>query len=104
MIQAATHGKGRDNLRKALSEHLPFKTSGALRGEQVNGIVYAASVKGQLNDAEDRQFFIDAHDIVYVVYSYDTPIAWVKRDGTVHIVDQKFSVTTSKHQGNLYLL
>jgi hypothetical protein len=41
--------------------------------------------------------------IEYVVYSYATPIAWVD-GGVVHRVSQRFSVTTSKHQGQLYLL
>lgn len=33
----------------------------------------------------------------YFVYSYGTPIAFHSVDGW-HIVEQKFSVTTSKHQ------
>jgi hypothetical protein len=33
----------------------------------------------------------------YVVYSYGTPIAWRTADGW-YVVEQKFSVTTSKHQ------
>ena len=34
---------------------------------------------------------------MYVVYSYDTPIAWFDSEGW-YVVSQKFSVTTSKHQ------
>lgn len=48
---------------------------------------------------EDRPF------IRYVVLSYSTPIAWWT--GTVrgwYVVGQRFSVTTSKHQGKLYLI
>ncbi len=33
----------------------------------------------------------------YIVYSYATPIGWVD-NGTVVIPDDKYSVTTSKHQ------
>ena len=33
----------------------------------------------------------------YVVYSYGTPIVWRTADGW-YVVEQKFSVTTSKHQ------
>jgi hypothetical protein len=35
---------------------------------------------------------------VYVVYSYGTPIAWRIDGGEWYVVEQKFSVTTSKHQ------
>ena len=34
---------------------------------------------------------------MYVVYSYGTPIAWHTAEGW-YVVEQKFSVTTSKHQ------
>jgi len=33
----------------------------------------------------------------YVVFSYGTPIAWYGEQGW-YVVEQKFSVTTSKHQ------
>ena len=36
---------------------------------------------------------------VYVVWSYQTPIAWVDADGTVTVPDQRYSVTTTQHQG-----
>ena len=35
--------------------------------------------------------------INYIVYSYETPIAWHTSEGW-YTVEQKFSVTTSKHQ------
>lgn len=35
---------------------------------------------------------------VYVVFSYGTPIAWRVDGGDWYVVEQKFSVTTSKHQ------
>jgi len=35
---------------------------------------------------------------MYVVYSYDTPIAWHTDGQGWYVVSQKFSVTTSKHQ------
>jgi hypothetical protein len=34
----------------------------------------------------------------YVVYSYDTPIAWVTLAGEVVIPDVRYSATTSQHQ------
>ena len=38
-------------------------------------------------------------DKAYVVYSWATPIAWVDVDGTVVVPDARYSVSTSKHQG-----
>lgn len=34
----------------------------------------------------------------YVVYSYDTPIAWTKADGSLFLDGRKYSATTSRHQ------
>lgn len=44
-----------------------------------------------------RLFDIDAPSIV--VYSYVTPIAWRAANGTWRIPKERYSVTTSKHQG-----
>ena len=35
---------------------------------------------------------------IYVVFSYGTPIAWYSYTHDWHLVSQKFSPTTSKHQ------
>ena len=43
----------------------------------------------------DREF----PGISYVVYSYNTPIAWVRNDGETIIPDVGYSVTTTRHQG-----
>jgi hypothetical protein len=53
---------------------------------------------GMLNDEETARYN-DAvsKGIDYIVYSYSTPIAWHGFDGW-YVVEQKFSVTTSKHQ------
>lgn len=34
----------------------------------------------------------------YVIWSYDTPIAWVDGKGCAHLIVESFSVTTSAHQ------
>ena len=51
--------------------------------------------RGQLmadtRDAEGQQ--------LYVVYSYATPIAWVLPNGTVRFPAVRYSMTTSRHQG-----
>jgi hypothetical protein len=54
---------------------------------------------GRLNATETAKLIEDSQGIggLYVVYSYGTPIAWHSLDGW-YVVEQKFSVTTSKHQ------
>ena len=44
-----------------------------------------------------RVFDIDAPSVV--VYSYATPIAWRADSGTWRVPNERYSVTTSKHQG-----
>lgn len=99
MIKAAIRGAGYSELRRALREHLPFKTSGALYGTTT-----AIYTTGQLNHTERSRFERDRDKMTFVVYSYATPIAWVLDDGTVYKVAQRFSPTTSRHQSFLYLL
>lgn len=41
----------------------------------------------------------DHHGIDYIVWSYETPIAWHRRDGVWVRPDHKYSVTTSIQQG-----
>lgn len=59
---------------------------------------------GRLSGSDLAVFQTDAPDIRYVVRSYDTPIAWKTVSGRWHIVRQRFSVSTSKHQGRLYMI
>jgi hypothetical protein len=59
---------------------------------------------GRLTGDDLDRWNADGHNIEYAVYSYNTPIAWVLKDGSTYRVAQKFSVTTSKHQGKLYTL
>jgi hypothetical protein len=108
MLKAAMYGKGRENLHKALSERLDFTTGGSLKGERWDASFTTVELKdlGRLNSEESNRFFVDflSVGITYVVWSYDTPIAWVRGDGTVYRVEQRFTVTTSKHQGAIYPL
>lgn len=106
MIKAALYGKGRANLHKALSEHLPFETSGSLRGNTVHAPNGTPPYRGWLDNEEFAILSADAaaYNITYVVYSYHTPIAWVRKDGSVYRVAQRFSTTTSRHQGVTYLM
>jgi hypothetical protein len=82
----------------AIHDREPFETHGALRGIAGKGDT------GRLDKAEFDAFHRDYADIDYSVYSYETPIAWHTRDNRWHKVAQRFSVTTSMHQGNLYLI
>lgn len=77
----------------------PFDCNGTLRGFDRD---YASL--GMLDDrwAAEYTKAATAGEIAFVVLSYSTPIAWVLRDGTEIKISQKFSVTTSKHQGKLY--
>lgn len=84
---------------QAIANREPFTTSGALRGT-----TYNHEGSGRLQGPDLEAWYADVNGIVYVVYSYATPIAWVTEDGRVHKVAQRFSVTTSKHQGTLYML
>lgn len=91
-------GNSRD-VALAIRDRVPFKTHGSLAGGDLKH--YGT---GWLNEIERKAFQRDYPDITYAVYSYATPIAWVLKDGTTHRVEQKFSTTTSKHQGKLYYL
>lgn len=57
---------------------------------------------GRLDSEDIVDFYEATHNsggMVYIVYSYSTPIAWyVYSTNQWRIVDQKFSATTSKHQ------
>ena len=108
--RAATHGAGRDVLNKALTEHKAFQTSGALRGEEWERDTVSLWDLGELPRGENgidwtSAFMMDhLAGIAYVVWSYQTPIAWVRKDGKITRPNVRYSRTTSKHQGTLYLL
>lgn len=75
-----------------------------MSGRWATGVMY-----GDLN-ADERETLVqhitDVTDEqeVYIVYSYSTPIAWWTEAHGWHVVKQKFSVTTSKHQSRLHLI
>lgn len=79
-----------------------FQTYGALRASKEIGL--SSWDSGWLTGDDLEKFHDDKLNIRYVVWSYNTPIAWVTSDGVPYRVGQKFSLTTSKHQGKLYLL
>jgi len=81
-----------------------FTTSGSLSGRVLpdGGLGYWDS--GRLRGPDEDRFRQDCGGITYVVWSYATPIAWYTEGRGWHVVEQKFSLTTTKHQGNLYLI
>lgn len=95
----------------AIRDRESFNTSGSLKARVVDGMGrwdYGPSNRDGLNAMNRDQWMIDCDYIDYVVWSYATPIAWhwTAPNGAEgwHIVDQKFSLTTTKQQGNLYLI
>ena len=57
----------------------------------------ARTSTGRLNAEESAKLINDQNAMDFIVYSYHTPIAWHTAEGW-YVVEQKFSVTTSKHQ------
>jgi len=94
--------------RRTVAEHIrdrkPFETGGALKAQTYeNGLRYHTG--GALNGQDYTEWVKDRAHVQYVVWSYDTPIAWWSKHTCMwHVVEQKFSATTSKHQGTLYLI
>jgi len=93
IIEAGTHGAKGAALVKALQDHKPFRTGGALKGIACND-----GNTGMLRGPDLDRFYADANKIIFVVKSYVTPIAWVTEDGTVYHVAMSFTRTTSRHQ------
>lgn len=83
----------------ALAKREPF-TGNSMRAEWTT----MRPASGRLSEAEfeilqlDWLHSISAHTPLYVVYSYDTPIAWAIKGESAYCTTEKFSVTTSKGQ------
>lgn len=87
---------------EAIRDCETFQTYGALHGEVVTSL--GSWDSGRLSGVDLDLFREDMEQIRYVVWSYVTPIAWWCEDKGWTRVAQRFSVTTSKHQGRLYLI
>jgi hypothetical protein len=66
------------------------------RASALEGRCYSVG-DGRLDPQEVAKYNEALNRADYWVYSYNTPIAWHTADGW-YVVEQKFSVTTSKHQ------
>lgn len=79
-----------------LSARKPFQSHGAMAAYH-----YTPNRTGRLPMEWVNAYRADRENpgISYVVYSYNTPIAWVRADGETVIPDVGYSVTTTRHQG-----
>ena len=80
-------------IARALQAGDPFTTSGALSGEPYPLMVGGGRLSYNWASRIDRP--------LYVIRSYATAIAWQNNDGTWIMPDDKYSVTTSKHQSTV---
>ena len=81
-----------------IRDRVPFRTHGSLSADTRT---YST---GYLRGDDLDRYYADLPTIDYVVVSYSTPIAWHTSDGRWYKVKQRFSTTTSRHQGRLYLI
>lgn len=87
--------------REALIKRFPYTTSGAMRATQGPQPLPWGH---RLPTEWQERYRADQDRMTYIVWSYDTPIAWVLDDNSVVKVDYKWSRTTTGHQGLLYAL
>lgn len=94
----ALHGKAHEARKTALRNLMSFGAeSDNIRGRVFpSGFPGSALHKGRLNDLDRDD--LNRSIVVYVVYSYQTPIAWVSDGGVVTNVFQRFSNSTTNHQ------
>lgn len=92
------------NGRKAaetIAQRIDFTSHGALSARTYAPTDFAPNFYGSQLPREHRDALFAALKAgpVYVVFSYETPIAWFsKHDITWHKPDVKYSMTTSHHQ------
>lgn len=98
----ASHGQARTDTLKALRAHQAFKRSGFA----MTAIEGAAHSAGRMPEGWAAEYMAAANagQITYTVMSYATPIAWILDNGTKVQPPVKYSMTTSQHQGMLYVL
>lgn len=72
--------------------------AGSLSARTSNFDTHAGALCGETAEQYLKGVFAD--NILYAIYSYDTPIAWVYADDSnvIQFPEQKYSTTTSTHQ------
>ena len=86
-------------IAKKLLARESFRTNGALKGvarpEWIDLGKMSVRDYGYLRS--DRDFY----GIDYVIYSYSTPIAWLRGDGSWVMPEAGYSVTTKRHKATI---
>ena len=86
-------------IAKKLLARESFRTNGALKGvarpEWIDHGKMSVRDYGYLRS--DRDFY----GIDYVIYSYSTPIAWLRGDGSWVMPEAGYSVTTKRHKATI---
>ena len=77
-------------------------SSGTMRAVQ-NPKTYTV---GQLNREEQDKLRIDfeRNGVSYLIYSFETPIAWETKNGWIYKVQQELTQTSQRHFDMLYLM
>lgn len=88
--------------REKLEKHIKERNPGTIGNVWTRRIIHPDNATyGRLPQEWRERLISDIKDNgVYVVYSYQTPIAWTKLDGkgVWTIPDESYSVTTTHHQ------
>ena len=82
----------RDRATELVEAGKPFSNS----SRSISGEPGAALTPGRL---ADRTMVAEVYRATYVIYSYKTPIAWLRADGTWTHPDLWYSATTARHHG-----
>jgi hypothetical protein len=90
----AIHRNNAERIREAIHFQEAFDIA-SMRGRVRCGDPYHCGIEFGRLPHEHRK---SAERATYVVYSYGTPIAWVT-DGEWVVPDERYSATTSNHQG-----
>lgn len=90
-------------LRDILDSSAPEEftnNGGSFRGEKWHHTY--APYAGRMDPQEYNELKVDAAGVItYVVWSYQTPVAWRRLDGSWHVTDANYSQTTKCHLGKL---
>lgn len=62
------------------------------------GLGAALSDPGRLGGEDFFQWLEDCQNVAYVVWSYLTPVWWVRRDGVTYAAENVGGPTTAKHR------
>lgn len=91
-------------LRDVLAEHKPFQNStGNFRGEPWDK-PWMPSITNSRQSPDECQRF-ERHwrtsELTYIVWSYNTPVAWRTGRGEWFVTETNYSKTTARHLGKL---